>query len=96
MKAKEPQLLSAILGEVLKQQNLDTKLNETRLLEAWEKMLGKSINAYTKGKYVKDKVLFIHVTSAVLRNDLMMSRHILRDKLNAAVGTMVITDIVLK
>ena len=96
MKQKEPQLLSAILGEVLKQQNLDTKINETRLLEAWEKIMGKSINAYTKGKYVKDKTLFVHVTSAALRNDLMMSRHKLRDRLNAEVGAKVITDIVLK
>ena len=96
MRKKEPQALSAILGEVLKLQNLDTKLNETRLLEAWEKIMGKSINAYTKGKYVKGKTLFVHVTSAVLRSDLMMSRYKLRDKLNAAVGAVVITDIVFR
>jgi len=96
MKQKKPQPLSAILGEVLKQQNLDTKFYETRLLEAWEKLMGKSINTYTKGKYVKDKILFVHVTSAVLRSDLMMSRHKLRDKLNAEVGTEVIRDIVFK
>ena len=96
MKQKKPQLLSVILGEVLKVQNLDTKLNETRLLEAWDKIMGKSISAYTKGKYVKDKIFFVHVTSAVLRNDLMMSRHILRDKLNVEMGTTVITDIVFR
>ena len=96
MKQKTPQLLSAVLNEVLKQQNLDTKLNETRLLEAWEKIMGKSINTYTKGKYVNNKILFVHVTSAVLRNDLIMSRCKLRDKLNAEVGAAVITDIVFK
>ncbi|MDR0872560.1 MAG: DUF721 domain-containing protein [Prevotellaceae bacterium] len=96
MRHKDPQRLSAVLGEVLRMQNLDTKLNETRLLNAWEKRLGKSINAYTKGKYVKDKTLFVHVTSAVLRSDLMMSRYKIRDMLNAECGTTVISDIVFR
>jgi predicted nucleic acid-binding Zn ribbon protein len=96
MRHKDPQRLSAVLGEVLRMQNLDTKLNEMRLLTAWENRMGKSINAYTKGKYVKDKTLFVHVTSAVLRSDLMMSRRKICEMLNAECGITVISDIVFR
>ena len=96
MRRKEAQPLSSILKELLKTQRLDTKLNEVRLIDSWEKILGANIAAYTKGKYIKNKVLFVHVTSSVLRSELMMSRQRLIDLLNESVGEKVITDIVFR
>jgi predicted nucleic acid-binding Zn ribbon protein len=96
MRRKDAQPLSAIIEELLKVQHLDGKLNEVRLIDSWEKVLGKNIAAYTGQKYIKNKILFVHVTSSVLRNELMMSREKLIESLNNAVGTVVITDIVFR
>jgi len=96
MRRKEAQPLSSILKELLKTQQLDTKLNEVRLINSWEKILGANIASYTKGKYIKNKILFVHVTSSVLRSELMMSRQRLVELLNDSVGEKVITDIVFR
>jgi len=96
MRRKEAQSLNSILKELLKTQHLDTKLNEVRLIDSWEKILGANIASYTKGKYIKNKILFVHVTSSVLRSELMMSRQRLVELLNKSVGEKVITDIVFR
>ena len=96
MRRKDTQPLSTILDEILRTQQLDTKLQEVRLLEAWEKVLGSNMSAYTKEKYIKNKVLFVHVTSSVLRSELTMARQQLVEMLNNAAGTSVITDIVFR
>lgn len=96
MNRKNAQPLSEILNEFLKNQKLDKKLNEVRLIDSWEKVLGKNIAVYTKEKYIKNEVLFVHVTSSVLRNELLMSRERLVEMLNQSVGTEVIKDIVFR
>lgn len=96
MRKRNAQPLSEILQELLKEQHLDGKLNEVRLIEAWETVVGKNIGTYTKEKYIKNKILFVHVSSSVLRSELTMSRAILVDSLNKAVGASVITDIVFR
>ena len=96
MRRKQAQSLGSILKELLKVQQLDTKLNEVRLLDSWEKILGANIASYTKGKYIKNRILFVHVTSSVLRSELMMSRQRLVEMLNESVGEQVITDIVFR
>ena len=93
MKRQDAQPLTAIIDELLKTQNLDEKLYEVRLLNAWENVLGKSIADYTKEKYIKNKVLHVHVTSSILRNELMMSRQKLMEMLNKSAGKNVINDI---
>lgn len=96
MKRKDAQALGDILKDLLKEQKLDKKLNEVRLMEAWETVVGKNIAAYTNQKYIKNSILFVHLSSSVLRSELMMSRQILVNSLNKAVGESVITDIVFR
>lgn len=93
MRRKQTQQLGEVLSEFLKIQKLDGRLNETRLLEVWPDVLGAAINKYTGEKYIKNKVLYVKISSAVLRNELMMSREQLCNSLNARVGAQVITDI---
>jgi predicted nucleic acid-binding Zn ribbon protein len=93
MRRQNTQLLSDVLREVLNKQHLSPKLNETRLIAAWEKVLGQTVAGYTKEKYIKNNVLYVKISSAVLRNELLMSREQLIAALNKEVGTEVITDI---
>ncbi|MCX6333768.1 MAG: DciA family protein [Bacteroidia bacterium] len=45
---------------------------------------------------MKDKVLYVHLSSSVVRNELLMLRQALKEKLNEKAGIEVIKDIVLK
>ena len=66
----------------------------TKLLK--EDNIDRQFNRYTVSRYVKNGVLYLHLSSAALRNELMMSRTALIKRLNEAVGSEVIHDIVIR
>lgn len=88
--------LAEAIQDYIKEMHLEGKLNEVNLLNSWEDTVGKAISMRTSRIYIKDKVLFVHLTSSVVRNELMMLRNALIEKLNEKAGAEVIKDIVLK
>ncbi|MCE5331132.1 MAG: DUF721 domain-containing protein [Bacteroidales bacterium] len=96
MRKKNTELLRDVIGQVLKANHLDKQLNEKRLIDAWPKVLGDNITQYTTELKVKNKVLYVTLTSSVLRHDLFLSREEIRKSLNKQVGADVINDIILK
>jgi predicted nucleic acid-binding Zn ribbon protein len=88
--------LAEAIQDYIKEMNIGPKLKEISLLDSWETMVGKAISSRTSKVYIKDKVLFVHLNSSVVRNELMMIREALKEKLNSQAGEEVIKDIVLK
>ena len=93
MKKTNEILLKDAITSFLKDNNLESKLNETRLISAWEEVAGKLISRHTTQMYVKDRVLFVKVDSAALREELTYQRSKLIKKLNHVVGIEAIDDI---
>ena len=96
MKRNNAQSIGELIRHCLRQESLETPLNEVRLIKAWPEVLGPAINSYTKELYIKNQVLYVHLSSAVLRQELMMGREILVRNLNAKVGAQVITNIIFR
>lgn len=88
--------ISVVLEELLKKQGLDGKLREHRLLQSWEGLLGKTMARHTRNLYIKDRTLFVTLSSSVARNELMMIKDELIKRLNEQAGAMLIDNIVLK
>jgi predicted nucleic acid-binding Zn ribbon protein len=88
--------LAEAMKDYIREMNLEGKLNEIELIDSWEETVGKAIASRTSKIYIKDKVLYIHLNSSVVRNELLMLRQGLKDRLNEAAGSEVIKDIVLK
>lgn len=88
--------LAEALKDYVKEMNLEGKLNETGLINSWEEVVGKAISSRTSKIYIKDKVLYVNLNSSVVRNELLMLRQALKEKLNEKAGSEVIRDIVLK
>ncbi|MBQ8501593.1 MAG: DUF721 domain-containing protein [Bacteroides sp.] len=96
MKRNDAQPIGALIHSFLRQESLESPLNERRLINAWPEVLGAHFASYTKGIYIKNQTLFVHLSSSVLRQELMMGRELLVRKLNQHVGAQVITDIVFR
>ncbi|MBR6311207.1 MAG: DUF721 domain-containing protein [Paludibacteraceae bacterium] len=96
MRRKETLSLGQVLKELLKENNLDAKINETKLLNAVEEVFGAHLSSYITGKNIYNKTLFIHVKSSIVRNEMMMVRQNMINLLNEKVGETVITNIVVK
>lgn len=76
--------------------NLAPKLGEASVLNSWEEIVGKAISSRTTKMYIKDKVLYVYLSSSVVRNELLMLREAIRERLNQKAGSEVINEIVLK
>jgi predicted nucleic acid-binding Zn ribbon protein len=88
--------ISELVKATCREEGLETPLNEYRLINSWSQVLGPTVKYYTKELCIRNQVLYVQVTSSVLRQELMMNRKTLVHRLNEHVGAQVITDIVLR
>jgi predicted nucleic acid-binding Zn ribbon protein len=88
--------LADAIKDFVREMNMEGKLNEIGLINSWEEIVGKAISSRTSKIYIKDQVLYVHLNSSVVRNELLMLRLELMEKLNQKAGTTVISDIVLR
>lgn len=96
MRKKNTEILSDVIRQVLKEQHLDRPLNEKRLIDAWPVVLGNNIMNYTSELTIKNRVLYVTLTSSVLRHDLFLSREEIKKSLNTHVGQEVIVEIMFR
>ena len=93
MRRNNAEQVGDVIRFFLRQQGLESPLNEYRLVQAWGDVVGPAMARYTSNLYIKNQTLHVHLTSAVLRQELMMARELLVKNLNRQVGAQVIVDI---
>lgn len=96
MKRTEAESIGKIIQGFLETEKLDTKMYELQVAALWADVVGQGVNRYTVNRYVKDGSLYVRLSSAPLRNELMLGRSILVKRLNEAVGREVIKDIIFR
>ena len=89
MKRNDAEQIGKLIRSFLRQESLESPLNERRLINSWAEVLGPVIASYTRELYIKNQVLYVHLTSAALRQELMMGRDLLVRNLNRHVGAQV-------
>jgi predicted nucleic acid-binding Zn ribbon protein len=93
MKKSNEILLKDAISAFLKDNNLEAKLEETRVINSWEEVVGKLIARHTDQMQIKDRVLYVKVDSAALREELSYQRSKLVKSLNKTAGVEAIDDI---
>jgi predicted nucleic acid-binding Zn ribbon protein len=88
--------LAEAINDYIKEMNLGEKLSEVAVINSWEEIVGRAISSRTTKIFIKDHILYVHLNSSVVRNELLMLRETLREKLNKKAGSEVIKDIVLR
>jgi predicted nucleic acid-binding Zn ribbon protein len=87
--------LKEALEDLIREYHLGPKLKEASVIKIWEGVTGKAITARTKRVFVKDGVLHIYLTSAVVKNELMMLRESLRSQIDSKAGEEVVREIMI-
>ena len=82
-----------VILRTLREQGLETPLQQKRLIEAWPEIAGPLIASYTLNTYIYNQTLYVRLSSPSLRADLSMRRQEFVERLNATVGEQVISDI---
>ncbi|MBP1541198.1 MAG: DUF721 domain-containing protein [Prevotella sp.] len=90
---RDVQQVKDLIMRALREQGLDTPLQQKRLVEAWPEVAGPMVARYTLNTYIYNQTLYVRLSSPALRADLSMRRAELTQKLNDYVGEQVITDV---
>jgi predicted nucleic acid-binding Zn ribbon protein len=64
------------------------------LVASWERVMGKAVAQKTKEVYVSKGKLFVRLTSAPLKHELVMAKTRVLELLNSEVGAQVVTEVI--
>jgi predicted nucleic acid-binding Zn ribbon protein len=70
------------------------KYKETFIIQNWEKIMGAPIAKRTTNLYIRNKKLYVHLSSAPLKSELNQSKHKVVELLNKAAEDKVLEDVV--
>ena len=88
--------IKTILKKISKNPKLKKKLAETEVLEKVNLIIGDNLKKYISNKYIKNGVLYLHLKSSVLRNELSYQKQDLIDRLNDRSNKKIIKEIIFK
>ena len=94
MKRKDnQQRIGAAIKEFLKIHNLEGRYRETEIYARWEELVGRTINLKTTKLILRNNVLIVSISSAVLRRELNMHKSGILEKINMRLRDQPVKDI---
>ncbi|MBO4370497.1 MAG: DUF721 domain-containing protein [Paludibacteraceae bacterium] len=81
------------VSRYFRRMGLQTKLDETALIQKWPETVGPMFAKYTTALSVQNRVLYVRISSSPAASELMMHKSKLVKSLNDAVGCQVIDSI---
>ena len=81
---------------LLRNQHNEAGYFKVRTKMVWEKFFGKHVADHTRDFLVRNRKLYVYVTNAPLRNQLMMVREGIRTRLNEEFGEEYLVEVVIK
>ena len=91
MKRKQAEQVGNVLSAWLRSEGLETPLAEYRALQAWDNF-SPYIKNNTRERYIRNQTLFVRIDGAALRQELLMLRTDIVQRINSEAGAQVITD----
>ncbi|WP_083470276.1 DUF721 domain-containing protein [Rufibacter tibetensis] len=82
------------IDAMLKAYKLNGKLSEVKLVSSWEKIMGKAISMKTQEVFVRNRKLYVRLTSAPLKHELNMARGKVMALINIEMGEQVVDDVI--
>lgn len=90
---REVKSVADVLQQLLREEGLETPLQQKRLIDSWETVTGRVVARYTIEKFIQNQTLYVKIVNPALRQDLAMMRQQLVKRLNEQVGSFIISDI---
>ena len=94
MRKNNTQDIKAIIRDMLKENHLDQRFDEQEVIDAWPKIVGSMFAKYTSKVYLKNKILYVTLTSSAARQELSMAKSHLIGSVNDMFDQEMVRDIV--
>lgn len=92
-KANDKSLKDAI-EQMLNVYKIKRRFDETHVVAAWPDIVGKSVANRTKELFIRDRKLFLRIESSIIKNELVMMRSQIIQKVNDEAKSALIDDII--
>lgn len=87
--------LSEALRAFTEENNLKQGLKKLDVRDAWKNLLGPGVATYTQEVHLKDKTLYVTLTSSVLREELGYGKSKIISMINEELGEEAVKELVL-
>ncbi len=84
-----------VIREFMTSYHLDEKMMQKQVIRSWEEVMGSMIARHTTRLTIRNKILYVRIDSAALRNELSFSREKILKALNQFVQAEVLSDVVI-
>ncbi|WP_116789040.1 DUF721 domain-containing protein [Flavobacterium psychrotrophum] len=85
-----------VLKEFIKTNNLQKGMDGINVRDAWKNLMGNGVNNYTRDIMLRNSILYVELTSAVLREELSYGKDKIIKMINEELGRDVVTQVVLR
>ncbi|OAZ04452.1 DUF721 domain-containing protein [Flavobacterium succinicans] len=85
-----------VLKHIIEVNKLQTGLNQIDVREAWKNLMGNGVNHYTKNVILKGSILYVELSSSVLREELSHGKSKIIAMINEELRRDVVRDVVLR
>jgi len=96
MRKSNTQTIASVIKDYLKEAQIEGKLKEVQVVNSWEELVGKTIAHRTNRIYIKNGKLYLHINSSIVKNELLMFREGIIERINTNAGEEIVKEIVLK
>lgn len=84
------------LKDFVESNKLDKGLDKVNVRDAWSKLMGNGVNNYTTAIDLKREILYVQLSSSVLREELSYGKEKIINMLNEELGKVLIKKIILR
>ena len=85
--------LKDAIDSMIDSYKLKGKFNESKLVNSWESLMGKPISSRTEKIFIKNKVLFVKLSSAPLRHELTIAKVKVLELIHKSIDPGLVDDI---
>ena len=88
--------IAEALKEFVQTNKLETGLDKVNVIEAWANVMGNGVNKYTSSVQLERDILYVQISSSVLREELSYGKEKIITMINEALGKPIINKLVLR
>ena len=96
MRRSNTQTIASVIKDYLKEAQIEGKLKEVQVVNSWEELVGKTIARRTNRIYIKNGKLYLHMNSSIVKNELLMHREGIIERINTNAGEEIVKEIVIR
>ena len=96
MRRSNTQTIASVIKDYLKEAQIEGKLKEVQVVNSWEELVGKTIARRTNRIYIKNGKLYLHINSSIVKNELLMHREGIIERINTNAGEEIVKEIVIR